>query len=359
MLGQLGVGDRRASTVFREERFQALHALLLSETAGPADTRVLASGCIALGHLHDERAAPAVVALRGHSDPDVRYAVVRGLLGHDIDESVAALITLSADATAHVRDWATFALGQQIKRDTPAVRAALAARLTDADPDTRQEAFNGLAERGVVMLAHRFDLSPGKTVEVSIARPSQVGDGVWCCPYWLGWPDYEVQSRAYGLDGSRALLLAMALAQRSLLAEAAFRTAENPSPDTPALIAIDWPGADALHLGQTGADDLRAHLLNQTDCDDLLDHITLAECRPQFLKVARVAGAALHAIGHRSRSARLHGEIGDNKPNRLLDIVLARIVTLGARGALVVRGEPTLPRHSEVRLPVTDPVPPF
>ena len=355
VLGQLGVGDRRASTVFRDERFQALHTLLLSEAAGPADACVLASACIALGHLHDSRAVPAVVALRGHPDPDVRYAVVHGLLGHDLDEAVAALIALSADATAQVRDWATFGLSQQIDRDTPTVRAALAARLIDADPDTRQEAFTGLAERGEVMLAHHLDLSPDETVEISISRPSQIGDGMWCCVYRLRWPDHEVRFRAYGLDGSQALLLAMALAHRSLLAEAAFRTVENPPPEAPAPTAIDWPGADALHLGQTGADDLRAHLFGRTVRNDLLDHIVLAECGSRFLKVARVAGAALHAIGHRSRSARLHGEIGDDEPDPLLDILLKRLVTLVERGALDVRGDPTFPRDSEIRLPVAGP----
>lgn len=147
VLGQLGV-TRQASTVFSEERFQVLHALLLAEVAGPANASVLADACIALGHLHDPRAVPAVAALRGHPDPDVRYAVVYGLLDHDIDEAVSALIALSADDEAQVRDWATFGLGQQIKRDTPSVRAALAARLTDPDRDTREEALCGLVRRG-------------------------------------------------------------------------------------------------------------------------------------------------------------------------------------------------------------------
>lgn len=148
VLGQLGMGDRRPSAVFREGRFQALHGLLLAEVAGPADAHVLSATCIALGHLHDLRAIPAVAALRGHPEPDVRYAVVHGLLNHDIDEAVAALIALSADAEAQVRDWATFGLGDQITRDTPTVRAALVARLTDPDRDTREEALCGLVRRG-------------------------------------------------------------------------------------------------------------------------------------------------------------------------------------------------------------------
>jgi HEAT repeat protein len=69
-------------------------------------------------------------------------------MGHDDDRAVAALIGLSADREGGVRDWATFALGVQIERDTPEVRDALAARLGDDDPSTRAEAIRGLAQRG-------------------------------------------------------------------------------------------------------------------------------------------------------------------------------------------------------------------
>ncbi len=64
------------------------------------------------------------------------------------DEALNALIELSADADAKVRDWATFALGTLAEADSPALRDALAARLDDADEDTRMEAVHGLALRG-------------------------------------------------------------------------------------------------------------------------------------------------------------------------------------------------------------------
>lgn len=179
VLGQLGVRDRQASTVFREERLQALHSLLHAEVAGPADARVLAAACIALGHLHDARVIPSVAALHAHPDPDVRFAVALGLSGHDTDEVITTLKALSADTEAQVRDWATFGLGQQIDRDTSAVRAALTARLTDPDPDTRQEAFSGLAARGEVMMVQRFSMLPDLNVEASFFRPSQIGVEVW------------------------------------------------------------------------------------------------------------------------------------------------------------------------------------
>ena len=66
-----------------------------------------------------------------------------------------ALIALSADADADVRDWATFALGTLAAADTPELREALAARVEDADEDTRLEAVHGLALRGDTRAARR------------------------------------------------------------------------------------------------------------------------------------------------------------------------------------------------------------
>jgi len=355
VLGQLGVRDRQASIVFCEERFQALHALLLAEVAGPADARVLAAACIALGHLHETRVISPLAALRAHPEPDVRLAVALGVSGHDTDEAVSALMALSADTEPHVRDWATFGLGQQIDRDTPAIRAALAARLTDPDPDTRKEAFTGLAARGEVMLAQSFSLLPDLTVEASYFRPSQIGDGVWCCEYLLRWPDHEARLRAYGLDGLQALLLAMALTDRTMRVEAAFRRNNDLLPSqTTDPTWFGWPTADALRLGQTGAGDLRARLFDRMDRDDLLDRIVQAECGPRFLKVARVTQAALEAIGHRSRSARLHGEMGDDGPDPLLETALASLARLVVLGVLEVCGDLAMPRYSEVRLLLTE-----
>ena len=77
----------------------------------------------------------------------MRYGVVFGLLGHTNPRAVACLITLSADPEVPVRDWATFGLAVQIDTDTPALRAALYARLHDSDGDTAGEAMVGLARR--------------------------------------------------------------------------------------------------------------------------------------------------------------------------------------------------------------------
>jgi HEAT repeat protein len=58
------------------------------------------------------------------------------------------LIRLSADSEPKVRDWATFGLARQTEQDFPQLRAALADRLADDDPDTLAEAIHGLAVRG-------------------------------------------------------------------------------------------------------------------------------------------------------------------------------------------------------------------
>ena len=81
-------------------------------------------------------------------DTYVREAVAFALGGRPGEETLQALIELSADADAKVRDWATFALGTLAETDSPALRDALAARLDDPDEDTRMEAVHGLALRG-------------------------------------------------------------------------------------------------------------------------------------------------------------------------------------------------------------------
>jgi len=139
ILGQLGIPTRS----FPGPAIAVLRRLLEHET----DEEVLDAGCIALGHIHDPAAIPVLVRLKGHPSARVRYAVVFGLCGFSEPLAVKTLIELSADPNANVRDWATFGLGSQIDDDTPAIRAALVARLADVDEVTRGEALVGLARR--------------------------------------------------------------------------------------------------------------------------------------------------------------------------------------------------------------------
>ncbi len=139
ILGQLGVPKR----AFPDECMDILIALLEYEQA----PEVLSSTFVALGHLGDARCVEHVLRFKNHPDDDVRYSVAYALAGHDSEQAIQALIELSEDSSAQVRDWATFALGSQTELDTPALREALVRRLHDDDSTTAGEAMVGLARR--------------------------------------------------------------------------------------------------------------------------------------------------------------------------------------------------------------------
>ncbi|MDG6108645.1 HEAT repeat domain-containing protein [Dactylosporangium aurantiacum] len=146
VLGQLGAGPGRAATdgPFHSAALTILLAMIEHEE----HPDVLNSIAVGLGHIGDERSVEPLVRLRAHPDVDVRRGVVFGLLGRPQRPALDALISLSADPDDDVRDWATFGLARQTDADFPELRAALAARLGDDDPDTLTEAIHGLAVRG-------------------------------------------------------------------------------------------------------------------------------------------------------------------------------------------------------------------
>ena len=172
IIAQLGLPEQ----TFHDPVVQVLLAMLETEDT-PA---VLASIAIALGHRGDARAIEALLPLQQHPDPDVRYGVVFGLLGHTNPRAVACLIALSADREVHVRDWATFGLAVQIDTDTPALRAALCARLDDPDGNTAGEAMVGLARRKdaqVVATALKF-LQTGHVGSLPLEAAAALADPV-------------------------------------------------------------------------------------------------------------------------------------------------------------------------------------
>jgi len=144
ILSQLGYSLNEEDRAFRQPSIELLLELIETEP----HPHVLASICAAFGHLRDPRAIAPLVALATHHDQYVRRDVVFGLLGHDDDRAVDALVTLTEDPIDGTRDWATFGLGTILDRDTPQVREALVARVEDEHPDTRGEAIVGLAKRG-------------------------------------------------------------------------------------------------------------------------------------------------------------------------------------------------------------------
>ena len=107
---------------------------------------VVESALVALGHLKTGD-LPAICALMSHVSADVRHAVAFCLGGRDEEPAVQTLVRLSKDDDAHVRDWATFALGALSTVDTSMLRDALVERLSDSDVDVRGEAMRGLALR--------------------------------------------------------------------------------------------------------------------------------------------------------------------------------------------------------------------
>jgi HEAT repeat protein len=139
ILGQIGV----STPTFVEESVDLLLRMLETER----DTEILENIAVALGHRRDPRAIGPLVALRHHRDAYVRYGVVVGLMSFDDSRVIDTLIGLSGDLDVRVRDWATFGLGSIQDVDTPAVRAALFARVDDDDEQVRGEAMVGLARR--------------------------------------------------------------------------------------------------------------------------------------------------------------------------------------------------------------------
>src|SRR5256714_2357644 len=95
VLGQLGAveGQTAAEGPFAAASGRVL-LRLLEEDDEPA---VLSSAAIGLGHLRDERAIDRLAALAAHASSDVRRAGAHGLMGHDDDRAVRALVLLSDD----------------------------------------------------------------------------------------------------------------------------------------------------------------------------------------------------------------------------------------------------------------------
>lgn len=131
--------------------------LLLELSEAVADIDALQSVVFALGRMDDEKCVARLLELAEHSSEDIRFAVVHGLPTLENDEIIInALIKLSDDSDADVRNWATFALGSLITADTPIIREALLKRLgetSEIDDDLHRE----IAGEALVGLAIRKD----------------------------------------------------------------------------------------------------------------------------------------------------------------------------------------------------------
>ncbi|ATQ70735.1 hypothetical protein CQW49_22375 (plasmid) [Methylosinus trichosporium OB3b] len=178
ILGQLGY----SLELLRDQRFGLLKEMLEREMSGGADPEMLVAICFAFGHLKDPRGVSAVVPLARHPFSSVRFAVAYAFSAQDDPVAITWLIELSNDEEPHVRDWATFALGQQIEADNSEIREALSARLTDVDVDTRLEAISGLARRNDKNVIDHIlaALEAGEVGAVIYGAVTDIADPIFC-----------------------------------------------------------------------------------------------------------------------------------------------------------------------------------
>jgi hypothetical protein len=92
-----------------------------------------------------------LIPLAAHESAEVRRTVAEALAWAMLERpggaGIDALIALTEDEDADVRNWATFSLGWQLPIDGDAIRDALWARIADPHADVREEAARGLARR--------------------------------------------------------------------------------------------------------------------------------------------------------------------------------------------------------------------
>jgi HEAT repeat protein len=139
--------DILAQLGWQEETYLSESVEILLRLLDDPEVAVLQAAAIACGHRKSPLSVSRLVELAKHPSAAVRYGVSYGLAGQDEPPAIAALLLLSKDEDRDVRDWATFALGSQTDLDTPDLREALRARLTDSDPEIRGEALVGLGRR--------------------------------------------------------------------------------------------------------------------------------------------------------------------------------------------------------------------
>ncbi len=120
---------------------------LLIERLRDSSPHVVNAAAVGLGHRHDPRAIPHLIALKGHPNSRVRLGVAFGLARQEVPRAIQVLIELSRDKDRDVRDYATFGLGELMDRNTKAIRNALFARLKEKDAEIRGQALIGLAKR--------------------------------------------------------------------------------------------------------------------------------------------------------------------------------------------------------------------
>lgn len=175
---------------FREEIVERLLEMW-EENAGDETSDLVAS----LSHHYEFAPVREILlSLVNHPDFLVRWYLTHAFGDDKNHESTAALIQLSRDSDEAIRDWATFALGNLEENYSPAVRAALVARLDDSDATTRLEAIHGLVEHGETIVLDAI---------INACKPNENGETLWSKADKDS-PDYRVLPALYEMRDSES-----------------------------------------------------------------------------------------------------------------------------------------------------------
>ena len=142
ILAQLGVPPRP----FYHETID-IYFKLLEHEREPA---VIMSILYGIGHNNENLNKVQIRKLCAYADTNsslIKEGLVFSLLGKNDVDAIKTLISLSMDKSSYIRDWATFGIGSQTKKDTIEIRNALWKRINDKHQDTKLEAIAGLAKR--------------------------------------------------------------------------------------------------------------------------------------------------------------------------------------------------------------------
>lgn len=141
ILAQLG----GVSRPFLEKTLDLYFNLLETEK----DPEVLMSLLYGISHNNENLSKNQIQKLcsfSGSNNEFIKEGLVSALgFVNDLD-AITILIQFTTDKLSHIRDWATFYIGQG-ERNTKNIREALWARISDKHQDTKLEAILGLAKR--------------------------------------------------------------------------------------------------------------------------------------------------------------------------------------------------------------------
>lgn len=112
--------------------------------------KILNSLLVSIGHNNQHltyKQTKALDSFKNHKNSSVRFGLVYAIIGKSHKCAIDTLIYLTNDKKPGIRDWATFALGNQKDKKDKKIKAALLIKLKDKDNNTRNEAIHGLALR--------------------------------------------------------------------------------------------------------------------------------------------------------------------------------------------------------------------